>query len=43
MSAFEKVKGNWFLLAIVLVISLADIAPYIGAKGGKFLGFLPVK
>ncbi|XP_071786692.1 sodium/bile acid cotransporter 7-like isoform X2 [Asterias amurensis] len=43
MSAFEKVKGNWFLLAIVLVISLADIAPYIGAKGGPIKPEITVK
>ncbi|XP_033631625.1 sodium/bile acid cotransporter 7-like isoform X1 [Asterias rubens] len=43
MSAFEKVKGNWFLLAIVFVISLADIAPYIGAKGGPIKPEITVK
>jgi len=27
-------RKNWFLIGIVVVISLAKLAPYIGAKGG---------
>ena len=36
MSALEKLKDNWFLIAIVFAIILANIAPDIGAKGGKY-------
>lgn len=32
----SAIRKNWFLIGIVVVISLAKFAPYIGAKGGIF-------
>ena len=35
MSLFSLIKRNWFLIGVVIVITLAKIAPEIGAKGGE--------
>lgn len=33
-SMLAAIRKNWFLIGIVVVICLAKLAPYIGAKGG---------
>ncbi|XP_022079555.1 sodium/bile acid cotransporter 7-B-like [Acanthaster planci] len=43
MTVFDKLKDNWFLLAITIVIFLADLAPFIGAKGGPLRPEITVK
>ena len=32
----SSVKKHWFLVGVVVVIALAKLAPWIGAKGGEF-------
>ena len=39
----DKLKKNWFLIALVLVICLAHAAPWVGAKGGPLLPEYTVK
>ncbi len=34
MPFLEEVQKRWFLFAIVVVISLAKLTPFIGAIGG---------
>lgn len=38
-----KLQKNWFLIGIVLVICLAKLAPFIGAKGGVLKPEITVK
>ena len=38
-----RLQKNWFLIGIVVVISLAKIAPFIGAKGGILKPEITVK
>ena len=38
-----EVQKRWFLLGIVLVITLAHLQPFIGAKGGEWKYFVGKK
>lgn len=38
-----RLQKNWFLIGIVVVISLAKVAPFIGAKGGILKPEITVK
>ena len=38
-----KLQKNWFLIGIVVVICLANLAPFIGAKGGVLKPEITVK
>ncbi|XP_033097371.1 sodium/bile acid cotransporter 7-like isoform X1 [Anneissia japonica] len=43
MVLLDKIKKNWFLIGIIVVISFAKLAPVIGVKGGILRPEITVK
>ncbi|XP_072039872.1 sodium/bile acid cotransporter 7-like isoform X2 [Amphiura filiformis] len=43
LSVLERFKNNWFLIGIIVVITLANVEPSIGNKGGPLMPEITVK